>query len=118
MGTIKDVELSMRNVRRRLERNHLAYTIEGNSILFNRHYNRRTGRRSYDRIRFLEGADKIGCQQVELSSVDWDEFFGVLEEGKICHRLSHCTDMAFFAFHLRDVFPQHYPVDEYNRWNR
>lgn len=47
MGTVKNVELSMQSVRRLLERNHLAYTIEKDSLLFNRRFNRRTGQKSY-----------------------------------------------------------------------
>ena len=45
MGTVKNVELSMQSVRRLLERNHLAYTIEKDSLLFNRRFNRRTGQK-------------------------------------------------------------------------
>ena len=64
MGTVKNVELSMQSVRRLLERNHLAYTIEKDSILFNRRFNRRTGQKSYYYIGFTEGEKKIGRQSI------------------------------------------------------
>lgn len=117
MGTVKNVELSMQSVRRLLERNHLAYTVEGNAILFNRRFNRRTGQKSYYYIGFTEGERKIGRQKVAFGYVDYnvydDDF--VMDT---CLRVSDCTDMAFFAFHFRDLFPDFYPIDEYNDWNR
>lgn len=115
MGTVKNAELSMLSVRRLLERNHLAYTIEENAILFNRRFNRRSGQRSYYYIRFTEGR-KIGRQKIAFGYVDYnvydDDF--VMDT---CFRVSDCTDMAFFAFHFRDLFPDFYPTDEYNDWN-
>ena len=34
-----------------------------------------------------------------------------------CFRQTMCTDMAFFAFHFHDLFPDFYPTDEYNDWS-
>ena len=111
-----NAELSMRSVRRLLERNHLAYTIEGNSILFNRRFDRRTGDRSYYIIEFSEGADKIGCQRIVFGSAYLNDYDDEDIPMGVCFRVTECTYMAFFAFHFRDLFPEFYPVDEYNDW--
>ena len=74
MGTVKNVELSMQSVRRLLERNHLAYTIEKDSILFNRRFNRRTGQKSYYYIGFTEGEKKIGRQSIAFGCVDYNVY--------------------------------------------
>ena len=74
MGTVKNVELSMQSVRRLLERNHLAYTIEKDSILFNRRFNRRTGQKSYYYIGFTEGEKKIGRQSIVFGCVDYNVY--------------------------------------------
>ena len=91
MGTVKNVELSMQSVRRLLERNHLAYTIEKDSILFNRRFNRRTGQKSYYYIGFTEGEKKIGRQSIVFGCVDYnvyDEDFIPTDETNVwspCH---------------------------------
>ena len=74
MGTVKNVELSMQSVRRLLERNHLAYTIEKDSLLFNRRFNRRTGQKSYYYIGFTEGEKKIGRQSIVFGCVDYNVY--------------------------------------------
>ena len=66
MGTVKNVELSMQSVRRLLERNHLAYTIEKDSILFNRRFNRRTGQKSYYYIGFTNRSSKHRVRMCRL----------------------------------------------------
>lgn len=118
MGTVKNVELSMQSVRRLLERNHLAYTIKEDAILFNRRFNRRTGQKSYYYIGFTEGGRKIGRQNITFGCVDYN----VYDEDDVvmgtCFRNAMCTDMAFFAFHFHDLFRRFYPIDEYNDWNR
>ena len=112
MGTIKNAELSMQSVRRLLERNHLAYTIKEDAILFNR----RTGQKSYYYIGFTEGGRKIGRQNITFGCVDYN----VYDEDDVvmatCFRNAMCTDMAFFAFHFHDLFRRFYPIDEYNDW--
>ena len=111
-----NAELSMRSVRRLLERNHLAYTIEGNSILFDRWFDRRTGEKSYYQINFTEGADKIGRQHITFGYISRNVYDCEDIIQQECYRETECTDMAFFAFHFRDLFPEFYPVDEYNDW--
>lgn len=112
-----NAELSMRNVRRLLERNRLAYTIEGNSLLFNRQFNQRTGEKSYYEIYFMDGPTKVGRQRLVFGSTDYNVYD---EDGfatTVCLRKTDCTDMAFFAFHFHDLFPSFYPIDEYNDWS-
>ena len=116
MGTVKNVELSMQSVRRLLERNHLAYTIEKDSILFNRRFNRRTGQKSYYYIGFTEGEKKIGRKSIVFGCVDYNVYDEDFAMGT-CFRQTMCTDMAFFAFHFHDLFPDFYPTDEYNDWS-
>ena len=94
MGTVKNVELSMQSVRRLLERNHLAYTIEKDSILFNRRFNRRTGQKSYYYIGFTEGEKKIGRQSIVFGCVDYNVYDEDFAMGT-CFRQTMCTDMAF-----------------------
>ncbi|MCI5716893.1 MAG: hypothetical protein MR292_00690 [Alistipes sp.] len=118
MGTIKNAELSMKSVRRLLERNHLAYTIKKDAILFNRRFNRRTGQKSYYYIGFTEGGLKIGRQNIVFGSVDYDVYDEDDFAMEVCFRNAMCTDMAFFAFHFHDLFPNFYPIDEYNDWNK
>jgi len=116
MGTVKNVELSMQSVRRLLERNHLACTIEKDRILFNRRFNRRTGEKSYYKIRFTEGGQKVGRQRIVFSSVDCNVYDDDCAM-RVCLRQTMCTDMAFFAFRFRGLFPDFYPTDEYNDWS-
>lgn len=104
MGTVKNVELSMQSVRRLLERNHLAYTIEKDSLLFNRRFNRRTGQKSYYYIGFTEGEKKIGRQSIVFGCVDYNVYDEDFAMGT-CFRQTMCTDMAFFAFHFTTSFP-------------
>ena len=94
MGTVKNVELSMQSVRRLLERNHLAYTIEKDSLLFNRRFNRRTGQKSYYYIGFTEGEKKIGRQSIVFGCVDYNFYDEDFAMGT-CFRQTMCTDMAF-----------------------
>jgi len=117
MGTFKNSELSMRFVRQLLERNHLAYTIEEDRILFNRHFDRRTGKKSYYEICFTEGGQKVGRQRIEFNCVDSNAYADDDATRRVCIRRSMCTDMAFFAFHFHDLFPDSYPIDEYNDWS-
>ena len=93
MGTVKNVELSMQSVRRLLERNHLAYTIEKDSLLFNRRFNRRTGQKSYYYIGFTEGEKKIGRQSIVFGCVDYNVYDEDFAMGT-CFRQTMCTDMA------------------------
>ena len=106
MGTVKNVELSMQSVRRLLE----------DSILFNRRFNRRTGQKSYYYIGFTEGEKKIGRQSIVFGCVDYNVYDEDFAMGT-CFRQTMCTDMAFFAFHFHDLFPDFYPTDEYNDWS-
>lgn len=117
MGTVKNVELSMQSVRRLLERNHLAYTIEKDSILFNPTI------QPQDRTKilllhrhFTEGEKKIGRQSIAFGCVDYNVYDEDFAMGT-CFRQTMCTDMAFFAFHFHDLFPDFYPTDEYNDWS-
>ena len=87
MGTVKNVELSMQSVRRLLER-----------------------------IGFTEGEKKIGRQSIVFGCVDYNVYDEDFAMGT-CFRQTMCTDMAFFAFHFHDLFPDFYPTDEYNDWS-
>ena len=115
MGIIKNAELSMKTVRRLLERNHLAYTVGEDYLLINRRFNRKTGEQSYYSINFTEGGETVGRQRIVFGYTQRN----VYEDDFATHtvlRVSNCTDMAFFAFHLHDLFPDLYSVDEYNDW--
>ena len=89
MGTVKNAELSMQSVRRLLERNHLAYTIKEDAILFNRRFNRRTGQKSYYYIGFTEGEKKIGRQSIVFGCVDYNVYDEDFAMGT-CFRQTMC----------------------------
>lgn len=105
MGTVKNVELSMQSVRRLLERNHLAYTIEKDSILFNRRFNRRTGQKSYYYIGFTEGEKKIGRQSIAFGCVDYNVYD---EDFAMAHAFARrCVPIWRFS---HSIFTTSFPI--------
>lgn len=108
-----DEQLSMRNVCRLFKRNHIRYQVTDNRILFSIRNCTRYRGRTFMFVEFEEGRDIIGHQDIGFGH----EQESLFDDGQFSYlRRTHCTDMAFFAFHLHDLFREIYPDDEYNNW--
>ena len=107
-------DLSVKNVRHFLARNRIAHPLDGNRILFARHYDHRAGEKSYLFVEFLQGTSVEGRQKIRIGKL-----INNMGEGykTTLLRNSDCTDMAFFAYHFHNLFRELYPRDEYNSWD-
>lgn len=106
----KNVELSVLNVRRFFERNRIAYTLGKGVLLFNRQFSNNKSKCTYNYIAFVDGCDLVGRQHITFGRVTID---ALNNKSVKRERASHCTDMAFFAFHFHDLYRDLYPRNEY-----
>lgn len=106
----KNSELSLLNVRRFFERNRIAYTLGKSVLLFNRKFSNNKSKCTYNYVAFIDGGNRVGRQHITFGSVTID----ALDRKSVKReRASHCTDMAFFAFHFHDLYRGLYPRNEY-----
>ena len=106
----KNVELSLLSVRRFFERNRIAYTLGKGVLLFNRQFTNNKSKCTYNYVAFVDGVDLVGRQHITFGRVTID---GNGTKRVERERASHCTDMAFFAFHFHDLYRDLYPRNEY-----